>query len=1746
MASKSIAVKGTVQTEPSSAILGGLTIALFDQHQRVTKPIASVKTNEKGAFKFKLNSLKLDRLFGGSKPQIYLTVSVDDRLLYTTIDEFAFTPDKDIKDLKINLPEKSAASLIPVSIELPALNVKSLLKISGVSGRAISKVEEKLKQEGLSKSEDLLSKPSRLTSKRTGLEEENLIKFRAAAHFAAISGSEKMSEKLIEEGFRSLSEVGALSYTALNNKVGKLNVQEKKQLNLLYQRASSFRNEVLNEVAFTSRLDSRDGQWQLSPAQQISPQTASNNESCQCSDCDNVFSPYAFLICLLDMIHDHWQMSVASLEKVLLQNINDLDCDTAYECYLQIELAIEVLEKGDRLTLPLSDDQLKTDAEKIWINLLFGIKENDRSYNTYRDLLKALAKNGSNRVRSTLRLLADPGLGLESIRKGIEELKKEPKIQDLKERSPRYAEGGEGFDSGLDEAYRQVLLLYRDSIIRNANTSIEKLQSEYFIDLKAGTCQKTNRLTFLILSIQSFVLAARTGQLSNFSRSDLNTNFVRNTIQKLDALPIEEASWKWLKDYPSWASAMYVFLYPENIVIPFMGSNFAYAFREQRDALLNTLQANQAVLKEAYLRMLGKIIGGDLVQLSNHPEGLPFYHPEAGMLVDTVFFPTDLIYEENISNANSFIAALNGDPSLQEWLDGIDTYIEYLCFSDCINERIDIEKNLYFPLLAAWLLNRSENYAAAHDWLRRLYDPTKSGIHRLVFDFDAYFSLNITFGEDWENGILEPEEIARRRQGVMLRHVILTMVKNLLDWADHEFAMGTTSGLDRARRLYELAKHVLDSPDLSDHCGQSVRQLIIEIVESYSLNPALVTGTLIGTIENLNQIDDPQIIEQAINEIRGILPVGGNIDPPREEKVRKIVDKTIEQYKSNNVTIKLEEKLERRKIEITKHEDSVLENSVTNSSYSGISPYFINFSAYNSTNLVSRYFESDYRVNLNPITFCVPPNPVLRALYNYIHLSLLKFQLCLDISGEPLPAVAIDDESVAEFFDTIDAEVERQPFLDTPANWFNEPPRYRYTYLVEKARQYTDAASRIGSTLLSAYEKLDNEKLSILRARHGIELASSTVDLRNLGLKDARTGLELADLQVERSNAQLDFWQQRIDEGMLSDKEQLGVDLMFWSGHLSVAAGVVQGLGAIVAFVAGGAGGAAGGGMAGTVVPGAGNAAGAVGGGAAGFSVGAALAAAIPGTAGALSAFSGALGAYASANLTYASFERRSEDWNLQRDLSDFDSRIAEIQKRSATNRIDIADQELSISQLQHTQSREILTFLENKFSNDHLYVWMVHVLSQNYRSLMQVSSNVARIAQRALEFERQEKVNIIIGDYWSINNSIGYSGNLSNEQKESGLLGAERLLTDLSRLDAYKLGTETRRLQISKTISMAQIVPGELVQLKQSGKVTFNTLMNWFDRDYPGHYLRLIKSVKLSILALTPPTDGIHAMLSNNGESTVVIRDGIDFVSRRTFRDFGEKIALDSPFNETGLFVFDYNDPMFLPFEGLGVETQWTLELPKSSNRFNFDTLIDVMLTMEYTALHSDEYAINVREALGKKESNEIPNNFRIQYPDEWYHYKNDPLAADGTRNLKFELLSQQLPTQYDGSQPISTLHVTVILVGEFDGLNQSQRNKLLESVVLEHEYDDGSSQLLKLASSPVSGSQQFKSKKYNPENHTALFSTRDNNDLGYAINSGIDPTGDWRLFLNDNLGGNLSLGELVSDVLIIITTQGHVDWSA
>src|SRR5262249_18429626 len=95
------------------------------------------------------------------------------------------------------------------------------------------------------------------------------------------------------------------------------------------------------------------------------------------------------------------------------------------------------------------------------------------------------------------------------------------------------------------------------------------------------------------------------------------------------------------------------------------------------------------------------------------------------------------------------------------------------------------------------------------------------------------------------------------------------------------------------------------------------------------------------------------------------------------------------------------------------------------------------------------------------------------------------------------------------------------------------------------------------------------------------------------------------------------------------------------------------------------------------------------------------------------------------------------------------------------------------------------------------------------------------------------------------------------------GLLAGEALHLDVKRLEMAYLDNNRREFEITRNVSLRQLDPLALIVLRATGSCDVN-LPEWlFDLDCPGHYLRRIRSVALSLPAIAGPYVGVHCTLS-------------------------------------------------------------------------------------------------------------------------------------------------------------------------------------------------------------------------------------------------------------------------------------------
>jgi hypothetical protein len=270
-------------------------------------------------------------------------------------------------------------------------------------------------------------------------------------------------------------------------------------------------------------------------------------------------------------------------------------------------------------------------------------------------------------------------------------------------------------------------------------------------------------------------------------------------------------------------------------------------------------------------------------------------------------------------------------------------------------------------------------------------------------------------------------------------------------------------------------------------------------------------------------------------------------------------------------------------------------------------------------------------------------------------------------------------------------------------------------------------------------------------------------------------------------------------------------------------------------------------------------------------------------------------------------------------------------------------------------------------------------------------------------------------------------------------------------------------------------------------------------------------------VIALTPPTDRIKAKLRNNGISRVVT-GGPPFETEVIRRD-PESITLSSPQNETGVFRLTPESEKLNPFEKTGVDTSWELRMPKAANAFDYDTIADVLVTVNYTALESPAYRQQVLERLDPEVTGQRAFSLSDEFPDQWYDLHN-PSQTDDPMTVSFATRRVDFPPNLTDVE-IET--VLLYFVAE-DGVDDDDLETTLDYVPNDGQGAVGGT------ATPVE----------------QRISTRRGNGSSWTPIVGKPVAGEWELSLPDTTSvKRLFDDDRIDDILFVVTYEGRTpEW--
>lgn len=645
--------------------------------------------------------------------------------------------------------------------------------------------------------------------------------------------------------------------------------------------------------------------------------------------------------------------------------------------------------------------------------------------------------------------------------------------------------------------------------------------------------------------------------------------------------------------------------------------------------------------------------------------------------------------------------------------------------------------------------------------------------------------------------------------------------------------------------------------------------------------------------------------------------------------------------------------------------------------------------------------------------FCIPNNPKLMAYWDTLADRLYKIRHCENIQGVfrklPLFEPPIDPALLVK-------AAAQGLSIASVINDLNTPmPNYRFYYLLQKALELCNELKTMGGAMLSAIEKKDNETIALIRAKHESVMQNLLMEIKKKQLEEAQKSLDtliqnrkapeermkyylklagLPEEAVPNSTAEFNGLPNEIvtvdgDSGLkLIPFEKEDMDKASAAQDKQVAAALPEKIASILHIIPN---------FSGNIQP---------------FGVGMSITLGGSNLGAAAQAWAKFLQLDAS-ELTFAStsagkkggFTRAIQERTFQANAAGYELKQIDKQITAQQIRINIANQELINQQKQIDNSNEVEEFLKNKYSNEELYTWMRGTLKTLYHQIYNLAYDLAKKAEKTYCFERGiNSANFIQSGYF--------------DAGRDGLLAGEQLYVGLKQMEAAYQNERGYHYELTKHISLYQLNPLAIFQLRQTGKCEFVLPEVLFDLDFPGHFKRRIKSVSVSIPCIAGPYTSVSAtltLLENKYRNTAI--GGKAYIENTEDTDdrFSTNIvpinaiATSSAQNDSGVFELNFKDERYLPFEGAGLISKWRLELP-AIKQFDYATISDLIMHVKYT---SNEGGERLKLEAVKSLSNQLKNieqelnetglqialNLKHDLPNEWHLLKKL-----GTVKLKIE----------------------------------------------------------------------------------------------------------------------------------------------
>lgn len=1029
------------------------------------------------------------------------------------------------------------------------------------------------------------------------------------------------------------------------------------------------------------------------------------------------------------------------------------------------------------------------------------------------------------------------------------------------------------------------------------------------------------------------------------------------------------------------------------------------------------------------------------VKMSNNTDDeeytlYPFYHPVVNKLTKVLnitgigeFF--NRIIQMKESSVPNDYKQLGGYKKVM-YASEIHELVSFSSSSAC--SQYNWELFFHAPLYIACKLSQNQKFEEAMRWFHYIFNPTDASAENapqkfwltkpffLFSDNDMAREriVNILKGFDtdiknataqWLNDPFNPHLVARTRISAFQKTVVMKYLDNLINWADQLFRQDTQESNSEATQLYVLAGQILGKRPVT----LPEKETVSPVSDTHSFNNAVASAQQDDFVDSYGQhiaislqkslhktaishqvlLGKDALFAGAATSGRAQSPTGtgsGNtimttntLYPPAPSPIPAGPTDTWLSYLCSG--------------------DSGHGNGNNNNDDE--------VPTENSTTITVQGEEADvphityFDVLLAPrfnSRFCVPYNDRMIQYWDKVEDRLFKLRHCMNLEGIvrelPLFAPPIDPALLVK------AAAAGLSIADALNDITAPQPHYRFRVMLQKAVEFTNEVKQLGEKLLAALEKRDAETLSMVRNAQETNMQQAVRQVRQLQIEEAKRSIEALTESIKSAEARKTYYESR---ELMNRLETTAYGLNEAATVMTDVVAVGYTAAAIAKlipnFSAGGAG------VMGSPMA------------TADFTGGDKISGSISATMAALSQISQALDKQASLLLTKSGYQRRKEEWDFQAKMATMEIGLLNKQQTAAEIRLMVAEKELENAEIQIEQSKSINIFYTEKFTGEQLYNWMITELSKLYFDAYKLAYDMAKKAERCYRHE--------LGIYDNSSAPIIDFGNW--DSLKNGLLSGDRLMYNLHQLDAAYLNSHKRTLELTKHISLAQMFPAQLLKLITDKTVDIDLKELLFDMDYPGHYMRRIKSVSVTIPNVTGPYTNVSFMLTLQSAKIRKDATGTDYDEtplnedpRFVYQSGGaEYICTSSARNDSGMFELNFGDERYLPFENAGAISRWKLSLPAGCNQFDVSTIADVVLHINYTALYDGNLAQKATTALAEKlpQAGGMIFSLKQDFPNAWNQ------MSESVTEMSFTIAAEHLPFFLRSTHDLNVTACSVVL---------------------------------------------------------------------------------------------------------------------